>query len=196
MREDPRVMRTREALRQTLRTLLVDHTLDEISVAMLCREAGVHRTTFYGHTQNVRQFAISQFSGDLERIATVPVDADRETPEHVAARYVSSMHDMLAHIAADRPTYRALFASESRGAFRTALESRLRPRAARALEVFAVQGIEGAPLMDVERAEAAAFIAGALVGAIEVWTMADDVDAAAASARIARLMPRWWPDAG
>ena len=42
----------------------------------------------------------------------------------------------------------------------------------------------------------AAFIAGALVGAIEVWTMADDGDAAAASARIARLMPRWWPDAG
>lgn len=193
MREDPRTTRTRQALRDALRSLLATHTLDDVSVAMLCREAGVHRTTFYGHSRGVHQFAVAEFTADLDRIATVTVDADEETSTHAARRYLASLRGMLAHLDEDRTVYRALLTSDSRGAFRAALEASLRGRAERALAVFASQAVAGLPQDARERAEAAAFIAGGLVGVIDVWTLSDDDDVIDAGARISALMPRWWP---
>lgn len=193
MREDPRTTRTRTALRDSLRSLLAEHSLDDISVAMLCRASGVHRTTFYGHATGVRQFAIAEFTAELDRIATVEVHVDEETPAHVAGRYLASLRELLAHLVVDRTVYRALLTSDSRGAFRAALESRLRARAEDALAVFASQGVDGAPAAARDQAEAAAFIAGAIVGVIDTWTLSDDVDPIGAGARITTLMPRWWP---
>jgi len=196
MREDPRATRTRQALRDALRSLLTTHALDDVSVAMLCREAGVHRTTFYGHAPGVHQFAVAEFTGDLDRIATVPVDTADESPAHVAGRYLASLREMLAHLEEDRTVYRALLTSDSRGSFRAALESRLRARAETALAVFAGRHVDGAPTGARERTEAAAFIAGALVGVIDVWTLSDDVDVIDAGTRITTLLPRWWPVGG
>ncbi len=193
MREDPRTTRTRTALRDSLRSLLAEHSLDDISVAMLCRASGVHRTTFYGHATGVRQFAIAEFTAELDRIATVEVHVDEETPAHVAGRYLASLRELLAHLVVDRTVYRALLTSDSRGAFRAALESRLRARAEDALAVFATQGVEGVPEHPRERAEAAAYIAGGLVGVIEVWTMSDDAEVSEAGTRIGGLLPAWWP---
>lgn len=193
MAEDPRTTRTRQALRDALRGLLTTHTLDDVSVSLLCRTARVHRTTFYGHAPGVRQFAVAEFAADLDRLATVAVDADEETPDQVARRYLASLRDLLTHLVEDRTVYRALLTSDSRGSFRAALEGRLRARAEQALDVFARQSVESVPDDPRERAEAAAFIAGALVGVIDVWTLSDDTDVTAAGARIAALMPPWWP---
>lgn len=193
MAEDPRTTRTRLALRDALRTLLATHTLDDVSVSLLCRMAGVHRTTFYGHAPGVRQFAVAEFAADLDRIATVAVDAEEETPGQVARRYLGSLRDLLAHLVDDRTVYRALLTSDSRGSFRAALEGRLRARAEQALGVFASQGVVGVPADPRDQAEAAAFIAGALVGVIDVWTLSDHTDVIDAGARITALMPRWWP---
>ena len=190
---DPRLARTHELLRNKLRSLLLERPLSSISVALLCREAGVHRTTFYGHAASVHQFAVAEFSADIDRLTTVPVETRVETPAHVADRYRGSLQNVLAHVAADRPAYRTLFASDSSGAFRAALESVLRPHADTALRVFEELHVAGAPTTEVSRAEAAAFIAGALVGAIDVWAASEQQDAAAASVRITRLMPGWWP---
>jgi AcrR family transcriptional regulator len=190
---DKRVVRTRELLRGALRTLLATRSLDSISVALLCRVAGVHRTTFYGHAPSVHQFALAEFSRDIDRLTTVPVEPGVETPRHVAARYDASMQTVLAHIRGERPAYRALLTSDSRGAFRSALESVVRPHANDALEVFATLQVAGTPTTAHERSEAAAFIAGALVGTLDVWAMSDETDEVAASVRIASLMPAWWP---
>ncbi|WP_439591127.1 TetR/AcrR family transcriptional regulator [Microbacterium sp.] len=193
MAEDPRTTRTRQALRDALRTLLATHSLDDVSVSLLCREAGVHRTTFYAHAPGARQFAVTEFTADLDRIATVDVDAEEETPDRVARRYLASLRALLDHLVDDRTVYRALLTSDSRGSFRAALEGRLRARAEQAIDVFADQGVVSVPDDPRGRAEAAAFIAGALVGVIDVWTLSDDTDATAAGSRIAALMPPWWP---
>ncbi|WP_127131749.1 TetR/AcrR family transcriptional regulator [Georgenia sp. SYP-B2076] len=56
-RVDPRTRRTLAALRRAL-TELVSHTpLSQITVAELCRTAGVHRTTFYQHFDTVAEVA-------------------------------------------------------------------------------------------------------------------------------------------
>jgi len=193
MTGDPRLIRTRELLRVTLRALLLERPLSSISVALLCREAGVHRTTFYGHAASVHQFAVAEFSADIDRLTTVPVEPNAETPANVAERYRGSLQNVFSHVAGDRPAYRMLFTSDSSGAFRAALESVLRPHADTALRVFEELGVPGAPTRGATRAEAAAFIAGALVGTIDVWANSDEEDAAAASARITQLMPGWWP---
>ena len=193
MTGDPRLVRTRELLRASLRALLRERPLDSISVALLCREAGVHRTTFYGHAVSVHQFAISEYSADIDRLTTVPVETQVETPDHVAERYRGSLQNVLTHVASDRAAYRMLFTSDSSGAFRAALENVLRPHADTALRVFEELGVSGAPTTDAARTEAAAFIAGAMVGTIDAWAHSNELDAAAASLRITQLMPGWWP---
>ncbi|WP_353814812.1 TetR/AcrR family transcriptional regulator [Agromyces sp. SYSU T00266] len=191
--DDPRHRRTRAALTAALLRLLEREPLDAISVAALCREAAVHRTTFYAHASNVHDFALDVFTQDLDRLTAVAVEPEAETPEHVAERYLASLVAVLEHVADDRAGYRALFGSTSRGVFRSALDARMRVRARLALEVWRAQGVPGAPHDDVAIAEAAAYIAGGLVGALETWAMGDETDAAASAARLATLMPSWWP---
>lgn len=191
MSEDPRQTRTREALGAALVRLLATEPLSRVSVASLCREAGVHRTTFYGHADGVESFAISWFTRDLDELSAVAPVSD--TPRDVAGEYLRALQDILGRIAADRSIFRAMFAPSTRGAFRAALEERFRSRAALALQVLDAHGTAGLPESAQAREEAAAFIAGALVGVVEVWTREDDDDAGAASRRVLSLMPRWWP---
>ncbi|WP_430647459.1 TetR-like C-terminal domain-containing protein [Agromyces sp. GXS1127] len=191
--DDPRHRRTRAALTAALLRLLERQPLDAISVAALSREAGVHRTTFYAHASSVHDFALGVFTQDLDRLSTVAVQPEAETPAHVAQRYLDSLVAVLEHVAEDRAGYRALFGSTSRGVFRTALEARLRHRARLALEVWRAQAVPGAPRDEVAIVEAAAYIAGGLVGALETWALGDETDAAASAARLSTLMPTWWP---
>jgi AcrR family transcriptional regulator len=191
MREDPRQIRTREALAAALTRLMADSPLDSITVARLCRDAGVHRTTFYAHADSIQQFAVATFSGELDELNAVAPRSD--DPRSVAAQYLDALGSTLTRIAEQRPVYRALFASSSRGAFRGVVEDRLRHRASLALEVFAERGVAGVPRAPREQSESAAFIAGALVGVMDIWACEDDTDAAAAAARVLHLMPRWWP---
>ena len=193
MNEDPRQRRTRESLGAALARLLAAKSLDDISVAELCREAGVHRTTFYAHADSVRDFALAEFSSSIDRLSEVTVDPGEQSPAHVSARYFASLSQVLQHVVADRDAYQSLFGSSTRGVFRSALEARLRERARLAIDVWVREGIAEAPRGESVAAEAAAFIAGALTGAIEVWAHSDDDDADAAALRLSRLMPRWWP---
>ena len=48
-RENQRVVITKRMLKESMRKLLQEKELDAISVAELCREAGVNRATFYRH---------------------------------------------------------------------------------------------------------------------------------------------------
>jgi AcrR family transcriptional regulator len=50
--EDCRIRRTRKLLWEALLTLLEEHSLEQISVADICEEALLNRTTFYKHFEN------------------------------------------------------------------------------------------------------------------------------------------------
>lgn len=192
-RDDPRARRTRDALEAALANLLERHPLDTISVAELCREAGVHRTTFYAHAGGVHAFALATFSRQLDAASTVDVELSAESVEEVSARYGASLVDLLDLVAAERAGYRALFTSTSRGVFRLALDERLRHRARLSLDVWRELEVPGAPESSADRDEAAAFIAGGLVGVLEAWALGDETETDVASERIGALMPRWWP---
>jgi AcrR family transcriptional regulator len=194
MKEDPRQRRTREALGAALARLLETRRLDDVAVAELCREAGVHRSTFYAHADSVHDFALAEFSRSIDKLTDVAVEPTSESAAHVAGRYLDSLRQVFEHVSEERPSYRALFGSSTRGVFRSALDDRMRVRAHRALAIWAGQRVPGAPADEAARTEAAAFIAGALVGVIETWAESDDRDAEGAAARVMTLMPRWWPE--
>ncbi|MCM3695495.1 TetR/AcrR family transcriptional regulator C-terminal domain-containing protein [Microbacterium oleivorans] len=188
---DPRQARTSAALRAALVRLLADRPLAAVSVAELCREAGVHRTTFYKHAAGVDEFAVAMLTEEIDTIAAIDTDVISEAD---AARvYHAVTRRLLEWLAGQRDLYRALLDSSARGALRSALGDVLRRRAHIALQQLAEAGISGAPRSARDREEAAAFIAGGLVGVMDVWIREDDTDAAAAEARIFRLMPEWWP---
>lgn len=53
MKTDLRIVKTNEALRSALLSLLKQKPLESISISELCREAKVNRGTFYLHYENV-----------------------------------------------------------------------------------------------------------------------------------------------
>ncbi|TFD50278.1 TetR/AcrR family transcriptional regulator [Cryobacterium frigoriphilum] len=187
---EPRMARTHQALATALLRLLDGSSLESITVAGLSREAGVHRTTFYGHYPDVVSFAASIFVGELDAIARVDIDpAASVTPESISDAYAQSLRQMLDHVATSRPVYRALFASRIGAGFRGDLTERMRGRALTAMRAWKHQGIA----ITVADEAAAAFISGGIVSAIEHWSASDEADAAAYAATITGLMPRWWP---
>lgn len=187
MIEDPRQTRTRAALGDALMRLLANAPLDSISVASLCREAGVHRTTFYGHAGGVEEFAVDYLTRDLDLVATVDSTAG---PGIDFSRYRTALITLLQHVADERALYRPLLNSRWGGSLRAAIDGRLRERFLIALDVFRASNVIGIP---DQRSETVAFLTGALVGMIASWAASDDEDAVAAADRVLALMPAWWP---
>jgi AcrR family transcriptional regulator len=59
---DPRIVRTRQALRQALLELISEHGYQNITVKAIAKRAGLNRTTFYLHFQNKEDLLNSEFS--------------------------------------------------------------------------------------------------------------------------------------
>lgn len=167
--------------------LLASSPLDSISVAALCREAGVHRTTFYGHAAGVEEFAVDFLTRDLDLVTAVESPSG---PGIDLSRYRTALITLLQHVADERALYRPLLTSRWGGSLRAAIDGRLRERFLIALDVFRAANIVGIP---DHRAETVAFLTGALVGMITSWAASDDDDVVAAADRVLALMPAWWP---
>ncbi|WP_058233826.1 TetR/AcrR family transcriptional regulator [Devriesea agamarum] len=79
---EKRARRTVDALAAALKRLLMKRTLGEVTVSDLCREAGIHRTTFYGHFRSVDDCARSLFTDAMhvvrgaEWVQSGPLDAE------------------------------------------------------------------------------------------------------------------------
>ncbi len=182
--EDSRITRTRQSLTEALLRLLSNSSLETISVAALCQEAGVHRTTFYGHARSIEEFAVDVLTRDVNATAAVEIaGGDPISP------YRRAMIALLQHVAQERVLYRTLLASPWGGALRFAIDESLRDRVRLALDVFAAHGTPVPP----HREEIVAFVTGALVGTLVLWAESDDDDAVAWAGRVQDLMPPWWP---
>ncbi|MCS5736223.1 TetR/AcrR family transcriptional regulator [Herbiconiux daphne] len=187
---EPRAARTHEALTTALFGLLRSHDLTEISISELCRTAGVHRTTFYGHYADIYAFAADAFArmlDDLNAVAEDPATFDDSSIEAVLDAYNASMRRALEHIRDNRPAYRMMFGTRVDAGFRSELFQRLLRRASLAISICQRHGRAA----DVDPATAAAYIAGGSVGVFEEWAGSDDTDADARTAQIMAISPAW-----
>jgi AcrR family transcriptional regulator len=206
---EPRAARTHESLTTALFDLLRQHDLTEISISELCRTAGVHRTTFYGHYADIYAFAADSFARMLDELADVAEldaaeldaagreiaaadaqpDAPVEIPDAAAitAAYTASISAILLHILEHRSAYRMMFGTRVDAGFRRDLHQRLLRHAALAVDNWRRLGLAE----DLDAPTAAAFIAGGSVGVFEEWAMSDDSDVAARTADIVGTADAW-----
>ena len=189
--EEPRTARTREALKAGLWELLRDHDLADISVSALCRRAGVHRTTFYGHHRNIFDFAASVYAGLVDRLGTVDLDqrGTGRTVGEIGVLYVDSIRQILQHTKGEQRVYRALFHTET---FLGILADDMRARFVLALHVWQAHGV----LPDLNVEATAGYLGGAYASWFEQWVVSDDDDAEAWLASLPTLLPVWWPKDG
>ncbi|MGO3088802.1 MAG: TetR/AcrR family transcriptional regulator [Galactobacter sp.] len=185
MADDPRQIRTRQALKAALLRLAVDDSVMSVSVAQLCKEAGVHRTTFYGHANSLEEFAVDVLAEDIDVITTVEVDSS-----DAVNAYRQATVNLMEHLRTKRPVLRPLFASPWKGALLAKLEEDLHRRAILAVETLT--GLDGVDVPD-PKSETSAFIAGALLGTCIDWVNSDDEDSEARAIRLFALFPAWWP---
>jgi AcrR family transcriptional regulator len=120
---DPRTRRTRAALARAMAETVRVAPLAEVSVAGLCRTAGVHRTTFYKHFRTVTELADAVLGELFDRIDALGPASDRR----------AWFEDLLEHAATRRRTYAPLIGPDGDPALTRAVAERLVAAAGRVL---------------------------------------------------------------
>jgi AcrR family transcriptional regulator len=120
---DPRTRRTRAALARAMAETVLVAPLAEVSVAGLCRTAGVHRTTFYKHFRTITELADAVLGELFDRIDALGRASDRR----------AWFEDLLEHAARRRRTYAPLIGPDGDPALSRAVAERLVAAAGRAL---------------------------------------------------------------
>jgi AcrR family transcriptional regulator len=103
-RRDRRVDRTRGALLDAFRELILDNRFENVSVADVAARAGVGRSTLYEHFAGKDALLASSIAGPFA------VLADTLRPGHD----VSKLERLLEHFWGNRPLARALFVGPTR----------------------------------------------------------------------------------
>ncbi|MED5374338.1 MAG: TetR/AcrR family transcriptional regulator [Myxococcota bacterium] len=176
------------ALTEALLSMAGDQGVEAISVAELCRVAGVHRTTFYGHFESVDAFAVEALTGLVDEMATVDV-AEEDSIEAIMSSYFAALTEMLGLLRDRRAVYRGLFEGPVAPAFREALRTTMEDRIGLALVAFHARRIP----VPVDDALAVKFLAGGMAAALEQWVRGEGTDLEAGSQEIFDLFPGWWP---
>ncbi|WP_052436955.1 TetR/AcrR family transcriptional regulator [Georgenia sp. SUBG003] len=120
---DPRTRRTRAALGRAMAQMVVEAPLAQVSVAALCRAAGVHRTTFYKHFSTVTELAGAVLGELFERIDALDAGSFR----------TEWLEDLLDHAADRRRAYAALVGPDGDPSLTRAVTDRLIEAAGRTL---------------------------------------------------------------
>jgi AcrR family transcriptional regulator len=158
---DPRTRRSRAALEAALRELIAERDLARISISDVTKRADVNRSTFYEHYTDLEDLAASACTGIFdELVASASVSglvADGEPTHHSLAR-------LFAHVAEHAHLYRTLLGADGSARVINHLLRRITSGA------HARRG--AVPLTEVEdhpHDPAAAFLAGAVLGAVIDW---------------------------
>ncbi len=125
---DPRAQRTLASLRKALTEMVETTPPSEVTVAALCRTAGVHRTTFYNHFDSVPHLAAAAIVDLLD-----PAER-RGSTSRVEPGYLGWLTALLGRAAANRPALSVFLGPDGDPAVTRAVSDRMVGRAQKALE--------------------------------------------------------------
>jgi AcrR family transcriptional regulator len=106
-RTDRRVLRTREALRGALLSLMVERGWDGIDVQSLCERANIGRSTFYLHFPNKEELLKGSF-GDLRNALRAGVPRTIVAPDQLG--FVGGL---IEHVHQQQHVFRAMLGRRS-----------------------------------------------------------------------------------
>ncbi|MGX7760711.1 TetR-like C-terminal domain-containing protein [Streptomyces angustmyceticus] len=163
---DRRSRRSRTAMEGALLELIGDRDLSQISVSDVTGRADVHRSTFYEHYTDVHDLAASACTEMFDQLLSA-TSALSVTGESSGEGAHPSLTAMFAHVAEHHALYQALLGADGSARVINHLLQRMtesvRPRLSARLT-----GPEGDAVDS-----AAAFVSGALLGAIADWLHRD-----------------------
>ena len=168
--------------------LLRERSLGEINVSELCREAGIHRTTFYKHFSSVSEFATAAFATWVDELTPPPQGEPPTTAAALIAAYEDGLTAMLEHIATERHMYQRLFAADGDLTLQRIMLDVLTERAAEAHRRLAAAG--RSILLDDETA--ARMVGGASSAVLVAWAADTATDARERARAVMAALPSWW----
>ncbi|MDT0460890.1 TetR-like C-terminal domain-containing protein [Streptomyces sp. DSM 41527] len=159
---DRRSRRSRTAMEGALLELIGDRDLSQISVSDVTSRADVHRSTFYEHYTDVHDLAASACTEMFDQLlsATSALSVTGDSSEGGAS---ASLTAVFAHVAEHRALYEALLGADGSARVINHLLQRM---------TESIRPSLSARLTDPEDGpddSAAAFVSGALLGAIADW---------------------------
>jgi AcrR family transcriptional regulator len=188
---DRRTVRTVAAIEAAVREALREVALDELTVAEVCRRAGVGRPSFYTHFASIPAVVAQMLTAEIDDELPIhdlgAVDSDGIEPA-IMLNFAAALH----LVARDRDLYRAAFASTSSGVLRRVLEKAIETRVRNIILIWLERGL----VEHVDMEVAVPFAAGGIANALEAWAFDDATDAADRARAIRDQMPRWWPFPG
>ncbi|MCP2355628.1 AcrR family transcriptional regulator [Nonomuraea thailandensis] len=159
---DPRVRRTKAALRATLIELVQHRDLSRISVADVAERAGISRSTFYDHYRDVHELAAAACTAMIDELIDAIPGRDGTGS---AGASPDTLLTFFAHLAEHAGLYRSVLGPQ--GSAR--VMDHLRHRAT--ATVYANRTGAGLPdrAADIPHDVPAAFTAGALLSVATDW---------------------------
>ena len=159
---------------------------EALSVSEVARAAGVHRSTFYEHSDSPAELLRTVLRAELD--ATRERHLSGDAPRDWALQVRQTTLEVLEHLERHRTVYLRSFASPADASLRTMLSEHVRASVLLLLE----RGAVSTPVQDP--ALAAQYLAEGAVGALSVWLAGPAPRSAEAFlADYARLVPPWWP---
>ncbi|GAB3469017.1 TetR/AcrR family transcriptional regulator [Kineococcus endophyticus] len=182
---DARAQRSLERLSAAVLELAADKAPETLSVSEIARAAGVHRSTFYEHSDSPSTLLRAVLRDELDdaRQRHLEGPADRDWSRAVAA----VTREVLDHLERHRAVYLRSLASPADGTLRTLLAEHFRA----SILLLSERGVLHSPVRDVDLA--ARFVSEGTVGAVSVWLAQDERDPEAFLEAFAHLVPPWWP---
>lgn len=168
-RVDPRVRRTREALHATVREMARDGDLASVTVSEVARRSGINRATVYLHYRDREALLLDAMEEAVGEILAAALRCSRDlatvrdsgdTPLHLIL--------LFEHLAGNRVVYRGMMGPHGSPAFVTRLRELL-------AEGWRQLERDSDTASGLPPGLYAAFVAGALLGVIVEWILADDL---------------------
>jgi AcrR family transcriptional regulator len=111
-KSDPRVIRTRQLLRDALLDLMADKGFESISVQDITEKARLNRATFYLHYADKHDLLAQMTQDVLDELRVLPVPVMPDAPEQIELERLQMMFELVfTHVARQQRFY-ALMLSE------------------------------------------------------------------------------------
>jgi AcrR family transcriptional regulator len=163
VREDRRVQRTRELLRQALVALIREKGFEDLSVQEIIDRANVGRATFYAHFDNKEDLLLSGF--DTLRASLKDQQRQASRKGRLEERVLAFSRELFAHVNDHRGLYQAMAGKHSGAVIQSVVHKLLLELVREDLKAVFPRGHSKAA-----RTEALAqFIAGGMFGLLMWW---------------------------
>lgn len=173
-RTDPRIVRTRQLLKDAFIDLLQEMDIEKISVNRIAERATINRVTFYLHYRDIPDMLEKMADEMSEDINHVLSDSSSEPEKgYTEGDYAAMLVRLLEHIAENAKFYKVILTSRRTPVFTERLLKMLSSSIKHRMEMYGV-GIESRYVeAGIQREIAIWYGASALIGTIVAWLRKD-----------------------